>query len=241
MTLILAILIGYLLGSVPFGMVLTRMAGKGDIRTVGSGNIGATNVLRTGSRPLALAVLLLDGAKGAVPVLAINAWAGLEPALMAGIAAMSGHLFPIWLRLGSIGDIVRAIAVLIAVAIALAVIVSAPEIRWVGAIVLGLAALVAWGGKGVATGLGVLAGVGWPIGVVAALTWLAAAALFRRSSIGALAAFVVAPVYCVVFEATIITQFAVLVTAFVFVRHRDNIARLIRGSEPKIDGGRKPT
>ena len=115
MTFALAILIGYLLGSVPFGVVLTRMAGKGDIRQVGSGNIGATNVLRTGSKSLALAVLLLDGAKGAVAVIVINTWAEPEPALMAmaGIAAMAGHLFPIWLRLGG-PDMVRAIAILLA-------------------------------------------------------------------------------------------------------------------------------
>jgi glycerol-3-phosphate acyltransferase PlsY len=235
MTFALAILIGYLLGSVPFGVVLTRMAGKGDIRTVGSGNIGATNVLRTGSKALALAVLLLDGAKGAVAVIAINAWAGAEPALIAGVAAVAGHLFPIWLRLGG-SYMVRAVAILIAVAIALAAMVWAPDFRWIGAIVLGLAALVAWGGKGVATGLGVLAGVGWPIGVVAGLAWLAAAALSRRSSMGALVAFVAAPVYCVVFEATLVTQFAVLVAVLVFVRHRDNIARLMRGTEPKIGG-----
>ena len=235
MTFALAILIGYLLGSVPFGVVLTRMAGKGDIRTVGSGNIGATNVLRTGSKALALAVLLLDGAKGAVAVIAINAWAGAEPALIAGVAAVAGHLFPIWLRLGG-SYMVRAVAILIAVAIALAAMVWVPDFRWVGAIILGLAALVAWGGKGVATGLGVLAGVGWPIGVVAGLAWLAAAALSRRSSMGALVAFVAAPVYCVVFEATLVTQFAVLVAVLVFVRHRDNIARLMRGTEPKIGG-----
>jgi glycerol-3-phosphate acyltransferase PlsY len=235
-TFAFAILVGYLLGSVPFGVVLTRMAGKGDIRQVGSGNIGATNVLRTGSKPLALAVLLLDGAKGAVPVIAINAWAGPEPALMAGIAAMCGHLFPIWLRLGGGLDTLRAFAILIAVAIVLAAIAWAPEFRWVGAIILGLAALVAWGGKGVATGLGVLAGVGWPIGVVAGLVWLAAAALSRRSSMGAVAAFAAAPIYCVIFEAAIITQFAVVVGVLVFVRHRDNIARLLRGTEPKIGG-----
>jgi glycerol-3-phosphate acyltransferase PlsY len=237
MTFALAILIGYLLGSVPFGVVLTRMAGKGDIRQVGSGNIGATNVLRTGSKSLALAVLLLDGAKGAVAVIVINTWAEPEPALMAmaGIAAMAGHLFPIWLRLGG-PDMVRAIAILLAVAIALAAIVWAPDFRWVGAIILGLAALAAWGGKGVATGLGVLAGVAWPIGVVAGLAWLAAAALSRRSSMGALVAFVAAPVYCVVFEATLVTQFSVLVAVLVFVRHRDNIARLMRGTEPKIGG-----
>ncbi|MBT4710233.1 MAG: glycerol-3-phosphate acyltransferase [Alphaproteobacteria bacterium] len=234
MTFALAILIGYLLGSVPFGVVLTRLAGKGDIRAVGSGNIGATNVLRTGSKPLALAVLLLDGAKGAVAVIVLNAWAGPEPALMAGIAAMTGHLFPIWLRLGTIGDTVRGGTVLIALAITMTAMAWAPELQRVGAIVLGLAAMVAWGGKGVATGLGVLAGVGWPIGVVAGLTWLAVAGLTRRSSMGALAGFVAAPIYCVMFEAAIITQFAILIAVLVFVRHRSNIARLIRGSEPKI-------
>ena len=237
MTLILAILIGYLLGSVPFGVVLTRLAGKGDIRQMGSGNIGATNVLRTGSQPLALAVLLLDGAKGAVAVIVFNAWAGPGPALIAGIAAMTGHLFPIWLRLDTIGDAVRGGTILVALAMTMTAMAWAPELQWVGAIVLGVAAMVAWGGKGVATGLGVLAGVGWPIGVVAALTWLAAATLTRRSSMGALAGFVAAPIYCVMFEATIIAQFALLVAMLVFVRHGANIARLIRGTEPKIGGG----
>ena len=140
---LLAAAAGYLLGSIPFGLVLTRAAGLGDIRRLGSGNIGATNVLRTGSKALAAATLLLDGGKGAVAALALAPWdAGLG--LVAGFAAVIGHNFPVWLRFR--------------------------------------------GGKGVATTLGVLLAVAWPVGLLACLTWLVVAAVFRYSSLAALVA-----------------------------------------------------
>ena len=203
----LAALGGYVLGSVPFGLVLTRLAGYGDIRNVGSGNIGATNVLRTGNKPLALAVLILDAGKGAMAA-AVAWWLlGWEFGVAAGVAAFLGHLYPVWLGFK--------------------------------------------GGKGVATGLGTCLAVSWPIFIGMALAWLAGALLFRRSSMGALAAFGVLPLLTGIFneraEAAslplpywfIILGFAL--AAIVFYKHRANIARIIDGTEPKISlgGGKK--
>ena len=181
--------VGFLLGSVPFGLLLTRAAGLGDIRKVGSGNIGATNVLRTGNKPLAAATLLLDALKGLAPVLAFNLMWGPVPAVAAAAGAVLGHMFPPWLGFK--------------------------------------------GGKGVATTLGVLIGLSWPLGALACALWLVLAALFRYSSlaallsilIGALAAWhfvpVAAPMVC-------------LLAALVWVRHHANIRRLLNGTEPKI-------
>jgi len=183
---------GYLIGSIPFGLLLTRAAGLGDIRAIGSGNIGATNVLRTGSKPLAAATLLLDGAKGAVVLLAAQEIAGMPAALLAGFAALLGHLFPVWLGFR--------------------------------------------GGKGVATGLGLLIAAAWPLGLGACAIWLATARLTKYSSAGALAAFAAAPVIaaCVSWP---LAAFALALAVPVFIRHRGNIARLLSGTEPRIGRG----
>ncbi len=198
---------GYLLGSIPFGLILTHLAGFGDIRKIGSGNIGATNVLRTGNKALALATLLLDGGKGAVavlvaraltPVLLPDAAAGpglLDLGVLAGAAAIIGHLFPVWLKFK--------------------------------------------GGKGVATGLGTLLAINWLVGAAACLTWLVVAFLFRYSSLSALLAFAFSPVYAYFLGDWAQVLFAVLATVLVWVRHHENIRRLLRGEEPKI--GRKKT
>lgn len=191
-----AALCGYLLGSIPFGLVLTRLAGLGDIRAIGSGNIGATNVLRTGNKALALATLLLDGGKGAIAVIAAMQIWGPDFALLAGLFAVIGHNFPLWLRFQ--------------------------------------------GGKGVATTLGTLAALAWPVGLAAAVTWLSAAALFRYSSLAALIAFAASPVFAWVFTngdqslTVVVTLLALLGIA----RHHANIKRLFKGDEPKI-GGKK--
>ncbi|MCV2863919.1 glycerol-3-phosphate 1-O-acyltransferase PlsY [Defluviimonas sp. WL0075] len=191
--LILTALLGYLLGSVPFGLVITRALGLGDVRKIGSGNIGATNVLRTGSKPAALATLLLDGGKGAVAVLIARAFAGEDAAQMAGLSAFLGHLYPVWLGFK--------------------------------------------GGKGVATFLGTVIALAWPVGLAACATWLTAAVVTRRSSLGAL----VAAALCVLWapllgHGSLVILIAIL-AVLVFWRHRSNIARIIAGEEPKI--GRK--
>ncbi|MBN8905751.1 MAG: glycerol-3-phosphate 1-O-acyltransferase PlsY, partial [Rhodospirillales bacterium] len=145
------VLLGYLLGSIPFGLLLTRAADLGDIRAIGSGNIGATNVLRTGRKSLAAATLLLDALKGAAAVLIAGALAGHEAALFAGFGAVVGHLFPAWLGFR--------------------------------------------GGKGVATGFGVLFAAAWPVGLAAGAVWLAVAKLARMSSLAALISFAAAPLF----------------------------------------------
>jgi glycerol-3-phosphate acyltransferase PlsY len=194
--LIAAIVGGYLLGSIPFGLLLTRAAGLGDIRNIGSGNIGATNVLRTGNKKLALATLLLDGAKGAVAVL-LARWFFLDPSLpvIAGGAAFLGHIFPVWLKFK--------------------------------------------GGKGVATALGTWLALAWPIGLLACLTWLIIAVVFRYSSLSALVAVALAPVYAIWLGTPAMIGFGIGVAILCWIRHHENIRRLLKGEEPKI-GKKKP-
>ena len=186
---------GYLLGSIPFGLVLTKLAGLGDIRSIGSGNIGATNVLRTGRKGLSAATLLLDGGKGAVAVLVGYQVGGPDMAIFAGGGALLGHLFPVWLRFK--------------------------------------------GGKGVATTFGILLALKWPVGVLACLTWLAVAALFRISSLAALVATAAAVGHAAWFGTRQEMQFALFLAVLVWISHRANIARLLKGQEPKIGRGRK--
>ena len=181
---------GYLLGSIPFGLLLTRMAGLGDIRDIGSGNIGTTNVLRSGRKDLAAATLLLDAGKGAAAVVIAARW-GPDMALMAGFGAMLGHIFPVWLNFK--------------------------------------------GGKGVATALGILLGIAWPIGIIACLVWLLVAGLFRFSSAASLASMAAAPLsaWLIMGDMQLI-QFAAIIALLVWMRHRGNIGRLVKGEEPRI-------
>jgi len=204
---ILAAAGGYLLGSIPFGLVLTRVAGVGDIRAIGSGNIGATNVLRTGRKDLALATLLLDAGKAGAALLLARAFAeaaGLhedlqrEIGLVAGAAAFIGHCFPVWLQFK--------------------------------------------GGKGVATFFGVLFAGIWPLGLIAGVTWLAVAVIFRYSSLAALCAAAIAPIMALIANFTWYeVVFTLVLAVLIFWRHATNIARLRSGTEPKIgekkDGG----
>ncbi|MGE0747297.1 MAG: glycerol-3-phosphate 1-O-acyltransferase PlsY [Rhodospirillales bacterium] len=183
---------GYLLGSVPFGLVLTRLAGAGDIRRVGSGNIGATNVLRTGRKGLAAATLLLDGGKGAVAVLIADRF-GPDLAVVAALGAVLGHVFPAWLGFR--------------------------------------------GGKGVATVLGVLLALSWQAGLLACLTWLAVAGIFRYSSLAALVAVAAAPAYLWWLADPQRAELAVALAALVWLRHAANIRRLVSGQEPRIGRG----
>jgi acyl phosphate:glycerol-3-phosphate acyltransferase len=187
---ILACVSGYLLGSIPFGLLLTRLAGLGDIRGIGSGNIGATNVLRTGRKELAAATLLLDGIKGAAAVLIAGSMVNQNIALFAGLAAVLGHLFPVWLGFK--------------------------------------------GGKGVATGLGVLIAAAWPVGLVACAVWLVIFAITRLSSLSALIAFASAPATALIVEDFGVVKLAFTIAVLVFVRHQANIRRLFAGTEPRF-------
>ena len=196
----LVIVIGYCLGSIPFGLLLTRLGGAGDLRAIGSGNIGATNVLRTGHKSLAVATLLLDGLKGAVAVW-LGVWlipdggAGLNGAGLGGVMALIGHCFPIWLGFR--------------------------------------------GGKGVATMLGVVLALAWPVGVVFAIIWLGAMALTRISSVGGMGAAISAPLAAWALGLTgLLTTFAAM-AVLVLWRHRPNIARLLKGREPRMGSSRQ--
>ncbi len=191
-------LIGYLAGSIPFGLLLTKLAGLGDVRRIGSGNIGATNVLRTGNKGLAAATLLLDMLKGLVPVIVVKMLAGEAAAAITAAGAVLGHVFPVWLNFR--------------------------------------------GGKGVATFIGVLLGLHWALGLAFIGIWLLMALLFRISSLSALAASAAMPLITPFIGAPPSTRTVVILLAlFMFFTHRENIRRLIGGSEPKIgrSGGKK--
>lgn len=189
LALLVIVALSYLLGSIPFGLVLTRAAGLGDIRAIGSGNIGATNVLRTGRKGLAAATLLLDGVKGVVAVLLAQRLAP-EYALLAAAAAFLGHLYPVWLGFK--------------------------------------------GGKGVATALGVLLAVSWPVGVLAMATWLLVALTLRYSSLSALVAAALAPVTAWFLATPGTALLALFLATLIFLRHRENISRLLQGTETRI-------
>lgn len=192
-----ALAFGYLLGSIPFGLVVTRMAGLGDIRNIGSGNIGTTNVLRTGKKSLAAATLLGDGLKGTVAVLAVNAFYGQDMALVAGLGAFLGHLFPVWLKFK--------------------------------------------GGKGVATYIGVLLGLYWPAALIFAGIWIGMAVLFRYSSLSALTASLVTPVLLyLVLSRFQLAEMTLFMTVLLWIKHHENIGRLLRGEESRIGSKSKP-
>ena len=184
-----AVVIGYLLGAIPFGLVLTRIAGYGDVRKIGSGNIGATNVLSTGNKALAALTLILDIGKGAAAALIGAKW-GINAMLAASAAVILGHLFPVWLGFR--------------------------------------------GGKGIATALGVLIVVAWPVALVAGLIWLATAIMFRYSSLAALVACAAAAAYAGFVvdgaRAVLIAAIALLLIA----KHHENIRRLLAGTESRI-------
>ncbi len=197
-----ALAFGYLCGSIPFGLVLTRLAGTADIRAVGSGNIGATNVLRTGRKGLAALTLLGDALKGTAAVLMVYAYYGPdfryfghELAIPAALGAFLGHLFPVWLRFR--------------------------------------------GGKGVATYIGILAALAWPAAVAFCLVWLAVAALTRYSSLAALVASAVALALLWLLPYRPEAELFTLLTAMLWLMHRANIARLVRGTESKIGAAAK--
>jgi glycerol-3-phosphate acyltransferase PlsY len=188
-TLLLAAVIGYLLGSIPFGLLVTRLAGHGDIRRFGSGNIGATNVLRTGNKALAALTLLLDLGKGAAAVVMAQHW-GHTAALVAAGGVILGHMFPIWLGFR--------------------------------------------GGKGVATALGVLIPLAWPVALAAAIVWLVTALLFHYSSLAALVAAVLGAGLAALTADTATASVIAGIALLIILRHHANIRRLVAGTESRI-------
>ena len=188
--LIYALVLGYVSGSIPFGLILTQAAGMGDIRSIGSGNIGATNVLRTGNKKAAALTLLLDGAKGAVAVLLARAFAGEDAAQAAALGAMIGHCYPVWLGFR--------------------------------------------GGKGVATFLGLMLALAWPVGLACCAVWLITAALSRISSLSALAAAASSTFLLVFLGYGEMLLLGIALTLLIFWRHRDNIRRIRSGTESRI-------
>ncbi|MEZ5752306.1 MAG: glycerol-3-phosphate 1-O-acyltransferase PlsY [Paracoccaceae bacterium] len=180
----------YLLGSIPFGLVITRALGLGDVRKIGSGNIGATNVLRTGNKGAALATLLLDAGKGGIAVLFARALAGEDAAQVAGFASFLGHLFPVWLGFK--------------------------------------------GGKGVATFLGTMLALAWPVGLACCATWLVVFGVTRISSASALAAAALGALWAWVLGMPSLVALALALAALVWVRHGANIRRLLAGTEPRV-------
>ena len=182
--------LSYLLGSIPFGIVITRAMGLGDIRKIGSGNIGATNVLRTGNRLAAFLTLVLDAGKGAIAVIAARLAVGEDAAQLAGGFAFLGHLWSVWLGFR--------------------------------------------GGKGVATFLGTLLALAWPVGLLACATWAATAALTRISSLSALTAAALSPVFAGLLGRSDLVLLAILLALLIVLRHHENIRRLASGTEPRI-------
>ena len=188
--LVVAFLLGYLFGSIPFGLMLTRLAGTEDLRSIGSGSIGATNVLRTGRKGIAVATLLGDALKGTLAVVICGYFGGPNAAMLAAFGAFLGHLYPVWLKFK--------------------------------------------GGKGVATYIGVLIGLFWPAAIVFCVMWLATATTTRYSSLSALIAAFVTPLFLWWFGQPVLASLLVVMTLFLFYAHRENIKRLQTGTEGKI-------
>ncbi|KKB78077.1 glycerol-3-phosphate acyltransferase [Devosia soli] len=189
---ILALVLGYICGSVPFGLILTRAAGLGDIRNIGSGNIGATNVLRTGNKKVAAATLVLDALKAVLPILVARYFWGEEPAMLAAFGAFLGHCFPVWLGFK--------------------------------------------GGKGVAVMIGSLLALAWPVGLIFCAVWLLIAFTRKISSLSALTAAATAPIFAYVLGTDRLALTVLLLALLLFFQHRENIARLLKGTEPRIGG-----
>jgi glycerol-3-phosphate acyltransferase PlsY len=185
-----ALILGYLLGSIPFGLILTKLAGTQDLRSIGSGNIGATNVLRTGHKGLAAATLICDMLKGTLAVILAGYFGGPNAAMLAALGAFLGHLFPVWLKFH--------------------------------------------GGKGVAVYIGVLIGLFWPAALVFAVLWIATAATSRYSSLSALVASFITPLFLWWFGHSALASLSAVLTLLLFYMHRENIKRLQTGTEGRI-------
>ena len=199
LALMASLICGYLLGSIPFGVIATRLGGAGDVRNIGSGSIGATNVLRTGRRDLAAITLIGDAGKGALAALVAGALVSPTAAVIAGGAAFLGHIFPVWLNFR--------------------------------------------GGKAIAAGFGVILAIAWPVGLVAGAIWIGMVSAFRISSLASLTATALAPaLFLLLHQATLERMYLVVMMAvMIFLRHQQNIRRLLNGTEPRIGDARSGT
>ncbi len=195
MQLFLSAILGYVFGSVPFGLLLAKAAGLGDVRNIGSGNIGATNVLRTGNKPIAIATLICDVLKGTIPVLIAAHYYDFNASLAAAFGAMAGHIFPVWLGFK--------------------------------------------GGKGVATLIGVLFGLYWPIALIFLAVWLAFAFAFKFSSLAALASSMLLPIWALLLGHLELALPTAVLAVVIWIMHRPNIGRLMNKTESKISLGSK--
>ena len=193
--LLIACVLGYVFGSIPFGLIITNAAGLGDVRKIGSGNIGATNVLRTGNKKLALFTLIADALKGTIPVLIASHFWGMNADVAAAFGAMAGHIFPVWLKFK--------------------------------------------GGKGVATFIGVLFGLYWPLGLMFLGVWLLTALLFRYSSLAALVATLLQPLFAMIWGVDRLVGPLAILVAIIWFMHRANIMRLLTHNESKISFAKK--
>lgn len=193
--MIISLVLGYLCGTIPFGLILTKSAGLGDVRSIGSGNIGATNVLRTGNKTVAALTLLCDALKGTVPVLVCTSLYGTQAGVLAGLAAFFGHLFPMWLGFK--------------------------------------------GGKGVATNIGVLFGLAWPLGIIFLATWIGTALTSRMSSASALTASALSPLWALYIGRSDLLLPTLILGVAIFLTHRANIGRLLTRREPPISFAKK--
>jgi glycerol-3-phosphate acyltransferase PlsY len=187
---LIALALGYLLGSIPFGLIFAALSGAGDVRKIGSGNIGATNVLRTGKKWAAAATLIFDAGKGALAIYLARHFFGDLASVIAGAGAFFGHLFPVWLKFK--------------------------------------------GGKGVATFFGIALMLNWMLGIAALLTWIVAALIWRISSLSALVAAILTPLYFLLWHQRLYSALMLFLAIMIFIMHRENIARLLRGEEPRI-------
>ena len=193
--LLIACVLGYVFGSIPFGLIITNAAGLGDVRKIGSGNIGATNVLRTGNKKLALFTLIADALKGTIPVLIAAHFWGMNADVAAAFGAMAGHIFPVWLKFK--------------------------------------------GGKGVATFIGVLFGLYWPLGLMFLGVWFLTALLFRYSSLAALVATLLQPLFAMIWGVDRLVGPLAILVAIIWFMHRANIMRLLTHNESKISFAKK--
>lgn len=235
---------GYFIGSIPFGFLLSKLIGYGDIRNIGSGNIGATNVLRTGNKKLALLTLILDLLKGFLPAIAINYFLYIDYTLIICTGTVVGHMIPIWLISHKFDKFFLSLKDLLLMILGLILLLHGKDyISIIGVIIFVLSVTNAWGGKGVATSIGVFLAINPILGLFLIMIWLIVLKLTKISSMSALTSFFVMPFFALLlnnidlkkyFIDTQLLEFSIFLSIIVIIRHFDNIKRIVSGKEAKI-------